>query len=105
MAIRRLFAIAIVASGIALSGPAAGAASATPWAGSAPSAAPVAGARVFANCDALHRTYPHGVGRKGARDHVSGRSKPVTNFAVSTAVYNANRKSDRDNDGVACEKR
>jgi len=49
--------------------------------------------------------YPHGVGRKGARDHVSGTSRPVTNFYVSTTIYNANTGRDRDKDGVACEKR
>ena len=65
---------------------------------------PVA-ARVFANCTALNKVYRHGVGRKGARDHVSGRTKPVTNFTVNTAIYNANKKSDRDKDGIACEKR
>ena len=69
------------------------------------SAGPTAAAHVFANCTALNRTYPHGVGRKGATDHVSGASKRVTNFAVNTAVYNANKKSDRDKDGIACEKR
>jgi hypothetical protein len=61
--------------------------------------------RVFANCAALNRVYPHGVGRKGARDHVSGTSRPVTNFTVNTTLYNANRNRDRDRDGVACEKR
>jgi hypothetical protein len=62
-------------------------------------------ARVFANCTALNKVYRHGVGKKGARDHVSGTSKPVTNFTVNTAVYLANAKSDRDRDGIACEKR
>ena len=51
------------------------------------------------------KKYKHGVGRKGARDKVSGRTKPVRNFKVSTAIYNANRHSDRDKDGIACEKR
>ena len=57
----------------------------------------------FANCTALHHSYKHGVGRSGARDHVSGKSKPVTNFAVSTTIYNANKRLDADHDGVACE--
>jgi hypothetical protein len=57
----------------------------------------------FANCTAMHKTYRHGVGRSGARDHVKGATKPVTNFTVSTAIYNANKKMDRDKDGVACE--
>ena len=62
-------------------------------------------ARHFANCAALNKVYPHGVGRKGARDHVSGKSKPVTTFKVSTALYNANTARDRDHDGIACEKK
>lgn len=76
------------------------------------SAAPKAAS--YRNCAALNAVYPHGVGRSGAKDHVSGKMKPVTNFTVSTTVYNLNNgphKSggkeydlDRDNDGVACEK-
>lgn len=60
-------------------------------------------ARAFANCDALHRVYPHGVGLPGARDRTSGT--PVTSFKRSRPLYKANKKSDRDKDGVACEKR
>lgn len=56
--------------------------------------------REYQNCTALHKVYPHGVGRKGAHDR---SSSPVRNFTVSTAVYNLNKKSDRDKDGVACE--
>jgi len=63
-----------------------------------------ASARHFANCTAMHKVYKHGVGRKGAKDKVrSKKDKPVTNFHVSTAIYNANKGSDRDHDGVACE--
>ena len=60
---------------------------------------------VFANCSKLNQKFPHGVGKKGAKDHVSGKSKPVKNFTVNNAIYNANRKLDRDKDGIACEKR
>lgn len=69
--------------------------------------------RSYANCTALNKVYPHGVGRKGAHDHTSG--KPVTNFTVNSTVYSYNdggstrhageHDLDRDNDGVACEKR
>ena len=45
-----------------------------------------------------------GSGRSGARDHVSGHSKPVTNFRVNTALYTRNKGLDRDKDGIACEK-
>lgn len=71
-------------------------------------AGPVEGAtkaKEYKNCTELNKKYPHGVGKKGAKDKVSGSSRPVTNFKVDTALYNANKKSDRDKDGVACEKR
>jgi hypothetical protein len=70
-----------------------------------PSSTVSAAAKTYANCTALNKVYKHGVGKTGARDKVSGSTKPVTNFKVSTTLYNANKKSDRDKDGVACEKR
>jgi hypothetical protein len=58
------------------------------------------------NCTALNRKYPHGVGRRRARDKTSGT--PVTTFRRSTALYNLamrhNRGLDHDRDGIACEK-
>jgi hypothetical protein len=66
-------------------------------------------AKSYANCTALQQDYAHGVGRKGARDKTSGT--PVTSFKVNDSLYAANdggagqRDLDRDNDGVACEKR
>ncbi len=62
-------------------------------------------AQVFANCTDLHVVYPHGVGRPGAVDQVGGSTRPVTTFFVSEDLYNANSFSDRDGDGIACEKR
>ena len=59
----------------------------------------------FQNCTALNQTYKHGVGKVGAKDHVSGHSKPVTTFKRSNALYAANKGSDRDGDKIACEKR
>lgn len=56
----------------------------------------------YKNCTALNKSYPHGVGRKGARDKTSGT--PVTDFKVSASLYAANKGSDRDGDGIACEK-
>ena len=67
--------------------------------------AEAAAAHKYANCTALNKKYPHGVGRTGARDHVSGRTKPVTNFTRNNAVYTANSGRDRDKDRIACEKR
>ena len=66
-------------------------------------AAPSYGATKYKNCTALNKVYPHGVGRTGSRDRASGT--PVTNFKVNSSVYAANSGSDRDKDGVACEKR
>ncbi len=59
--------------------------------------------KTYKNCTALNKDYKHGIGRKGARDKTSG--KPVTNFTRNTKIYNKNKKSDRDKDGIACEKR
>ena len=59
-------------------------------------------AKTFRNCTALNRVYPHGVGRVGARDKTSGT--PVRNFKRSNLLYRQNSGSDRDKDGIACEK-
>lgn len=58
----------------------------------------------YTNCTKLHKKYKHGVGKKGAKDKVSGKAEPVTNFKRSNAIYAANRRLDRDHDGIACEK-
>jgi uncharacterized membrane protein len=69
--------------------------------------------KTYKNCTELNKVYPHGVGKSGARDKTSG--KPVTNFRVNNTVYSYNDGGvkrhfgeydlDRDNDGIACEKR
>ncbi len=69
------------------------------------SPADAATATKYKNCTALHTRYKHGVAKKGAKDKVRGSTKPVTSFTVNTVLYNANKKLDRDGDGVACEKR
>lgn len=74
--------------------------------GAIPAADAAAAPRVFANCTQINKVYPHGVGRSGARDKGTSKSfRPVTTFKRDTALYTANKKSDRDKDGVACEKR
>lgn len=60
--------------------------------------------KTYKNCTALNKVYRHGVGRPHAHDKVSGHTKKVTNFKHSTGLYLANKKSDRDKDGIACEK-
>jgi Excalibur calcium-binding domain len=72
----------------------------------AASAVPAEAATRYANCTALNRVYPGGVARVGVRGNkVSGR---LESFGVrptfSTALYNANSFSDRDKDGIACER-
>ena len=58
----------------------------------------------YANCKALNKVYPHGVGRTAsAKDKTSG--KRITTFKVNKAVYDLNKGSDRDKDKIACEKR
>lgn len=62
--------------------------------------------KTYRNCTALNIDYPHGVAvRAGVKDKVSGRTKPVTNYAVSKTVYDLNKRAlDRDHDLIACEK-
>lgn len=61
--------------------------------------------KTYKNCTALNKVYRHGVGKPGAHDKVKGHTKKVTNFKRSAGLYKANKKSDRDKDGIACEKR
>lgn len=62
---------------------------------------------LYENCTASNSKYAHGIGRAGARDHVSSGS-PVTSFTRSTKLYTLalsfNRGLDRDHDGIACER-
>jgi hypothetical protein len=66
---------------------------------------------VWKNCTNVHTKYPHGVGKRFARDKTSGT--PVTTFKRSTLLYNRamsynsqrGYNLDRDHDGIACEKR
>jgi len=59
-----------------------------------------AAARTFKNCTAMHKVYKGGVKRPGAVQKGGKlKYKPV----VSLALYNANKKMDRDKDGIACE--
>jgi hypothetical protein len=74
---------------------------AVPASASAPPLKTALSVRVFKNCTAMHRQYPHGVGRPGAVDKTSGT--PDTKFFRSRPLYDANRRSDRDKDGIACE--
>jgi hypothetical protein len=69
----------------------------------APATAAPPAAQDYANYDAMHADYQGGVAKPGAvdrrRNGGSARYAPY----VSQALYDANRESDADDDGVACE--
>ncbi|CAN2187998.1 Excalibur calcium-binding domain containing protein [Candidatus Nanopelagicaceae bacterium] len=60
-----------------------------------------AAAREFKNCTELNKMYPGGVALPGAVN-AGGNTKKIPKY--NKALYLANQKSDRDKDGIACEK-
>ena len=60
-----------------------------------------AAAKVFKNCTELNKVYPGGVALPGAINS-GGLTKKTPKY--NKALYLANQKSDRDKDGIACEK-
>lgn len=60
---------------------------------------------VYKNCTAVHARYPGGIAKVGAKDKRTGKPKGKGKAKpyVNTALYNANKKMDRDHDGIACE--
>ena len=60
-----------------------------------------AAAKVFKNCTELNKVYPGGVAMPGAINS-GGMTKKTPKY--NKALYLANQKSDRDKDGIACEK-
>ena len=58
-------------------------------------------AKIFKNCTELNKVYPGGVALPGAVNS-GGKTKKTPKF--NKALYIANKKSDRDKDGIACEK-
>lgn len=61
-----------------------------------------AAAKKFNNCTELNKTYKGGVAKAANIKNKGGKTK-FTPF-VSKEIYDANIKSDRDKDGIACEK-
>jgi Excalibur calcium-binding domain len=60
-----------------------------------------AAVKVFKNCTELNKVYPGGVAMPGAVNSGGATKKePIYN----KTVYLANKKSDRDGDGIACER-
>lgn len=60
-----------------------------------------AAAKVFKNCTELNKVYPGGVALPGAIN-AGGETKKEPKY--DKGLYTANKKSDRDKDGIACEK-
>ncbi len=60
-----------------------------------------AAAKKFKNCTELNKVYPGGVALPGAVN-AGGATKNEPKY--DKALYTANKKSDRDKDGIACEK-
>ena len=60
-----------------------------------------AAAKKFKNCTELNKVYPGGVALPGAVNS-GGVTKNEPKY--NKALYTANKKSDRDGDGIACEK-
>lgn len=66
--------------------------------------------KTYQNCAAIHRVYSGGIAKNGVKfntTHYRGHTYHRAlkgNVKFSTALYNANKKSDRDRDGIACEK-
>ena len=60
-----------------------------------------AAAKVFKNCTELNKVYPGGVALPDAVN-AGGTTKLTPKY--DKALYTANKKSDRDKDGIACEK-
>lgn len=64
----------------------------------------------FKNCTALNAKYPGGVAKSAKVKNtkkVRGKTVPAKSSRkpkVSKSLYNANKRLDRDKDGIACER-
>ncbi|MEK3884506.1 excalibur calcium-binding domain-containing protein [Paenibacillus sp. PL2-23] len=59
-------------------------------------------AKTYKNCTELNKDYPGGVAKSSSIKNKGGKTKYKPH--VSSELYEANKKSDRDKDGIACEK-
>ena len=66
-----------------------------------PLSSATAAAKVFKNCTELNKVHPGGVALSGAVN-AGGVTKLTPKY--NKKLYEANKKSDRDKDGIACEK-
>jgi Excalibur calcium-binding domain len=63
-----------------------------------------AASRTYADCASMHRVYANGAAKSSsAAAHPSPSWIKIKPPAVDSGAYTANRKLDRDNDGIACE--
>ncbi|WHY21512.1 excalibur calcium-binding domain-containing protein [Paenibacillus sp. G2S3] len=58
--------------------------------------------KTYKNCTELNKVYKGGVAISSSTKNKGGKTKYKP--FVSKALYEANKKSDRDKDGIACEK-
>ncbi|MDH6426661.1 excalibur calcium-binding domain-containing protein [Paenibacillus sp. FSL R7-0048] len=58
--------------------------------------------KTYKNCTELNKDYKGGVAISSSTKNKGGKTKYKP--YVSKELYNANKKSDRDKDGIACEK-
>ena len=65
-----------------------------------------AAAKTYANCTAINKVYSGGIAKKGVKvNRTPSGNRPLKGTVkYSDDLYNANKKSDRDGDKVACEK-
>ncbi|KLV28385.1 excalibur domain-containing protein [Niallia circulans] len=56
----------------------------------------------YKNCTALNKDYKGGVAKSKSTKNKGGKTKYKP--YVSKALYDANKKMDRDKDGIACER-
>ena len=61
----------------------------------------IAAVKKFKNCTELNKVYPGGVALPGAVN-AGGATKKEPKY--DKALYTANKSTDRDKDGIACEK-
>ncbi|MCR2802726.1 excalibur calcium-binding domain-containing protein [Paenibacillus soyae] len=59
-------------------------------------------AKTYKNCTELNKDYPGGVAKSSTTKNKGGKTKHKPH--ASKELYEANKKSDRDKDGIACEK-
>jgi hypothetical protein len=67
-----------------------------------------AAVKTYKNCTALNKAHKHGIKKSStSKDVVRSGGKTIkkeSKATTSKSLYNANKKLDRDKDGIACEK-